>query len=201
MVRMQCTTQLQAASWLNLSIWLYYIIISVQLILNENLFDPFGLGPDFVLYFCPLIVFLTGDHVTTVQILSFGFYPAPATFSISLAISPPPIYLYFLSKSSLQPLLFSSFPILFCRFPFFFKFHYWTIMNVLSSSLSINLDLYVLFVGLFSTQEFRNRFELNNLKLKEFLPCEFQADYEPAAKLANIACEKAIQRQGSGMNW
>lgn len=58
-------------------------------------------------------------------------------------------------------------------------------MKTISTSISINYDLFILVLELFGTLEFHNMFELKSLDLKEYFILEYQAYCEPLAKPAS----------------
>lgn len=73
-------------------------------------------------------------------------------------------------------------------------------MHATYTFFSITGDPSVLFLELFSTAEFRKRFERNNIHLKKFFLWVCQTHFEPASKLMIIWMENEIWLQGRGMN-
>lgn len=113
---------------------------------------------------------------------------------------PPPVYLHVLSNCFIRPLSFSfssHFPSQLSPFP---SFNYKPTMNASLTSIPINQDLFVSFIDLFNTSEFRNRFALNNLNLKEIFPLGFQVLWKPTVKLASINHDMMPWWQSHRMN-
>lgn len=145
----------------------------------------------------PPYAFFTPDQVTKILVSSCSFYFSHA-FSLHHYPFPRLFHIPFLSKDLLQA-FFLPFIFVF-QVSFLSQFHYRTTMDAISNSASINCDLFVLIFELFRTLEIRNSFELNNVYLKEFLPCMFQRLCEHAASFASIGREKAIQRHDLEVN-
>lgn len=160
-------------------------------------FEPLHLELNFLWYFCtPAHRFFTSDQVTKLLFTSYCCYSATSTFSLQQSLS----LLLFASMFSPKPSFNHSFchflSIFFSKFSFYIQFHYQT--NI-STSVPINLDLFVFLVDLFRTPEFLTRFEHSNCNLRQFLPHMFQVHREASANSERIGCKKEIRQQNRGM--
>lgn len=125
-------------------------------------------------------------------------YLGPCTI-VSPGISSPLYLSIFFSKTSLN---------LSCSvFLFVVYFTFLTILTLPNPhelhavSISVNLDLFLLFYERFNTSKFQSRFHVNNVNMKEFPPWVTQGHCKPVAKSVSIVCIKTIWCQSCAKNY